>query len=173
MLPVLPPPVRISVVYPLQPLLYIPSFICSFIFPSHRSCSYSHSLSGSSLLLGDCTSDALLWARLKLQTGFQPPFYLFISPNLWVNYSSENIESGCCYAAFSKFNQLSRFTRTFPGRKAEGRRTKGRDNSVKWDLNPCDCSCTGLRANGLKAPWRSVVCLSAAALCRPNPIWLF
>lgn len=53
------------------------------------------------------------------------------------------MESGCCYAAFSEFNQLSRFTRTFPGRKAEGRRTKGRDNSVKWDLNPCDCSCTG------------------------------
>lgn len=45
--------------------------------------------------------------------------------------------------------------RTFPGWMAERRQTKGRDKSVKWDLNPCDCSRIGLRANGLKAPRQS------------------
>lgn len=76
----LPSPVRISVAYPLQPLLYIPggarqlspsssSFSYHFLFRSRCSCSPSPALWGSSLLLGDCTSDALLCARLETSNG--------------------------------------------------------------------------------------------------------
>lgn len=108
----------------------------------------------------------------NLRRGFSGrSFYLF--PDLWASYSAENMESASCYAAFWEFNQLVCLIRTLGGRMAERRQTKGRENSVKWDWNPCDCCCMGLQANGLKAPWRSVVGLSAPALCRPNPIWPF
>lgn len=177
-LPLLPSAVRISLVYPLQLLLYISMKNLGFpipygsVFQSCCSCSY-YTLLGSSLLLGDCTSDGLLCARLKTSNRVCPAALFIYTPNLWVSYSSENMDSASIYAAFWESNQLVRFMRTLPGPTVERRKTKGRGNSVKWDLNPCDCCCMGLQANGLKAPWRSVVYLSAPALCRPNPIWLF
>lgn len=138
---------------------------------SHLGCSYFHSLSGCSLLLGECASDRPLCAPLttflfclKRPALVQCLLYLFIFLTCeQLSWKHKTCSHFCC-TVFWKFKLLMCFMRTFRGRWTQ-RRYSQKDVTTQCEMGfkPMWLFLHGLWGNGLKAPWQSSVCFRAAA----------
>lgn len=168
----------------LSAALHLFTHLYLFVCKSHCGCSYFLCLSGSSLLLGDCASDGPVCALLTTSKGicvlkkasvWSVPTVPFYFPALCLRYSAGKGKTCSrlvllvteCYSLLSvwKIQLACGFSWGFFRGHWMQRRGRQRDVTTRCEIGfkPMLLWLHGLWANGLKAPWQSLVCFRAAA----------